>query len=139
MASATTPGSGYGSTVTWAGHDLGFITDISGLNIKTKTIPTTNNDSTDAHEEFVAGFVDGGEVSITCRFIGGDTTGQKYFRTDLQARSAARQVVITRPDLATKWTFNALPTGMSDPIPVDNVMDVTFTMKITGKPVFAYS
>jgi hypothetical protein len=139
MAAATTPGIGYNSSVTWAGHDIGNITDISGLNQQADKIELTNNDSADAYKEFTMGFVDGGEVSITCRFIGGDTTGQKYFRDDLQARSAARSVVITRPDAITKWTFSAIPIKMSDPIPINGAMDVTFTMQITGKPVFSNS
>jgi hypothetical protein len=137
MTAATTPGIGYGSVVTWEGHDMGFMTDISGLNQQADKVDLSNNDSADAYKEYTQAFVDGGEVSITCRFIGGDSTGQKIFRDDLQARNVARSVVITRPDSTTTWTFLAIPIKMSDPIPVNGAMDVTFTMQITNKPAFA--
>jgi hypothetical protein len=138
MVADTTPQIGYGFAATWNGHDIGKILNINGPSPKVDTVDITNNDSADAHKEFVAAFVDGGEISIEVREIPGDTTGQKYFLTDLQARTLGA-LVITYPDAVSKWTISAIATGWDPARPFDGVMNATMSMKVTGKPAFTNS
>jgi len=137
MAAGTTPATAFGTAITWAGHDIGYATNINGPNIKVDTIDASSHDSADTYREYIAGLRDGGEVSLDVRFIPGDTTGQKYFISDLH-EGTERQVVITLPDSST-WTFNALATGFSPSDPHDAALGATLTMKVTGKPVFSES
>jgi hypothetical protein len=140
MVATTTPQVAFGFVVTWVGHDIGFITDIKPPKIKADVVDFSNHDSADRSKDFGVGLIDGGEVSITARRITGDTTGQKYFLTDLQsATPTSRQVIITYPDGVSKWTFNALATGWDEDDPFAQNQDVTLTMKVTGKPAFTNS
>ena len=134
MSAYTTPKPAYKTAVTWAGHDIGYMKNISGPSIKMDTTDLSSHDSANDYKEFGAGLLDGGEISIDLRFIPGDLTGQKYFLTDLHARTE-RQVIITLPDSST-WTFNALPTGFSPSFNYDGDLAATITMKVSGKPVF---
>jgi len=138
MTASTTPISAYGTAVTWHGHDIGFMTNISGPDIKMDTIDISSHDSTDDYREYVAGMLDGGDISIDVHFIPGNTTGQATFLTDLHARTE-QEVVITLPDLSN-WTFQALPTGMGPfTYNYDGSVETTLTMKVTGKPEFETS
>ena len=140
MVASTTPSSGFSTTITWAGHDMGYMRDISGPSIKADVIDVSSRDSADRAKDFLKGMVDGGEVSIEVLAIPGNTTGQKYFLDDLQADSdTSRQVIITFPDAISKWTFNAIPTGYDASFPYADSLVATLTMKVTGKPVFTNS
>jgi hypothetical protein len=134
----TTPKPALGTVVTWASHDIGYMTDIRGPSIKADTIDLSNHDSANSYKEFGLGLIDGGEISIDVRSIPGDTSGQKYFLDDLHARTE-RQVIITFPDGISKWTLNALPTGFDPSFNYSDPLDATLTMKVNGKPVFTNS
>ena len=137
MAAGTTPATAFGTAITWAGHDMGYMTNISGPSIKAETIDVSSHDSANTYRAYIAGMHDGGEVSIDVQFIPGDTSGQYTFLADLHA-GTERQVVITLPD-ATTWTFQALATGMDLTDNFDDKLAATLTMKVTGKPTFSES
>ena len=136
MTASTTPQVAYGTIVTWNAHDIGHMMDIGYSGISLEPIDLSNHDSTSFFKEYGAGMLDGGELTISLRFIPGDTTGQKYFLADLKARTE-RQVIITLPD-STTWTFDALPTGFNDFVfNYEGSIDASIKMKVTGVPVFS--
>lgn len=135
MTAYTTPKSAFSTVITWAGHDIGYITNIGGPSVKTDIIEVSNHDSADGYRDYVAGMHDGGELSLDVRYIPGDLTGQKYFLADLHS-GTERQVVISLPDSST-WTFNAIATGFEPSMNYDADLVTSLTMKVTGKPVFA--
>lgn len=136
MASDTTPKIGHGTVVTWNAHDIGYLLDIKGPSIKADKVDVTNQDSADRHREYIAGLIDGGEISLDVLLIPGDVTGQATFITDVQA-GTEREVVITLPDGSTTWTADAIPVGYDPSYPNEGEMKATLTMQVTGKPVFA--
>lgn len=136
MSASTTPQAAAGTAITWAGHDIGYMVDIGYSGISMDTLEVTSHDSSNYFKEFVAGLLDGGEVTITLRFIPGDTTGQKYLWADIKARTE-RQVIITLPD-ATTWTFNALATKFGDfTMGDEESVQGSLTLKVTGEPTFS--
>lgn len=135
MGAETTPQSGFGTALTWAGHDMGYMQDISGPNITRDVITLEHHDLTDGFRGKLPGLADGGEVSFEVLMITGDTTGQKYFLTDLTS-GTERQVIITLPDNST-WTFNAIGTGFAPSDPVNDKLTATLRMAVNGKPVYA--
>lgn len=124
----------YGSVLKWNNVALAEITDIAGPGISFDTIGVTSYSSPNAFKEFIAGFGDGGEVTIEGNFISGDTTGQIAFITDAFAKTI-REVIITDPaDSATEWTFDALVTALEFRRPLEEQLGFTATLKISGVP-----
>jgi len=131
MASATKAQKTFGTSVTWAGHDIGFIVDGSYTGLSAEEIDLSSQES--VFKEFAAGQIDSGMVNLTIRFIPGDTTGQKFLYTDMKA-STEREVIITYPDDST-WTFNAIVTKFGDlTFNKDGSADAAITLKVTGEP-----
>jgi predicted secreted protein len=125
----------YGTTLKWNTQLIAEVTDISGPGIKVDTIDVTSYSSPDAFKEFIAGFGDGGEVSIEANFIAGDTLGQIAFITDAFAKTV-REAIITYPAAAAvDWTFDALVTSIEFKEPLEEQLGFTATLKISGKPV----
>jgi predicted secreted protein len=132
---ATAAVASYGTTLKWDAVLIAEITDISGPGIKVDTIDVTSYSSPSAFKEFIAGFGDGGEVSIEANFISGDTLGQIAFITDAFAKSV-KEVIITYPAAAAvSWTFNALVTSIEFKEPLEEQLGFTATLKISGIPV----
>lgn len=52
------------------------ITDLGDVGITRPEIDVTNHDSSGNAEEFIAGLIQGGEFTVNCNLIAGDTSGQ---------------------------------------------------------------
>jgi hypothetical protein len=128
MTANTTPISAYGTALTWAGHDVGYIMSISGPSMKVDVIEYHTSES--ASKQKVAGHIDPGQLTVEVQLINGATTGQKYFMADLKARTET----ITPPD-SDAWTFNAIATGFTPGFPSDGMMTATLTMDVSGDVV----
>jgi len=134
MTAKTVPQAGYGVTVSWAGHDVGYLLDVNYSGISMGTVDVSSHEA--VYNAFVGGKVDGGELTLPVRFIAGDTTGQKYLWADIKAK-AERQAIITFPD-STTMTFNALCTKFGDfTFPMEGSIDATLVLKVTGEPTFS--
>jgi len=136
MTASTTPQEAYGIQITWAAHDIGYIVGGSYSGISMDTVDLSSHDSANDFKEYGAAMLDGGELTIEVRFIPGDTTGQKFMRADVLARTQ-RQVVLTFPD-ATTFTFTGLCTKYGDfTLDKDGELNATLVIKVSGKPTFS--
>jgi len=134
MAAETVPQSGFGTQITWNGHDIGYLLDASYSGISAETIEDSSHES--AWKTYLVGMLDGGEVNIPIRYITGDTTGQSIIWDDSKTKTE-REVIITFPD-ATTMTFDAICTKFGDiTMPYDGVMDAVIVLKVTGEPTFS--
>lgn len=125
----------YGTTIKWDGALLAEITSIEGPGVKFDTIDVTSYSSPNAFKEFIAGFGDGGEVTIEGNFIPGDALGQIAFIADAFAKSV-KEVIITLPTAAAvSWTFDALCTSLEFKQPLEGQLGFTATLKVSGIPV----
>jgi len=126
----------YGATLEYdtGPVQVGELTSIGPISISVDPIDVTSHDSDDAYREFVAGLIDGGELTVEGNHIAADT-GQQGILTHLNARDS-RALTIDYPD-GSSWGFNALCTAYSAAdAPVDGKLGFSATFKITGKPVF---
>lgn len=124
--------SSMGLTLSWDGETIVEVTNLAGPNSKVDTLDITHYGSASNYREFLATFIDAGEVTIEGNFISGDTDGQIAMIADFKARSK-KEAIITLPSAAaTTWTFDAIITNLSFNQPLDGKLSFTATFKISG-------
>ena len=124
----------YGLTLTWNSVALAEVKNVSGPGISFDTIDVTHYTSASQMREFIAGFGDGGDVTVEGNFIASDATGQIAFIADAIAKTV-REVIITHTVSAITWTFDAMVTGFEPTFPMEGGLGFTATLKVSGVPV----
>jgi len=112
------------------------IKGISGPNLTTDTIDNTHMLSPEGHKEFIASFKDGGEITFDCNFLPGVGTQADLFTA--WAAKAKTNFQLSFPDEdTTVWQVKALITNLGISAPMDDVLGLAVTLKISGAPNFA--
>ncbi|MDP2365069.1 MAG: phage tail tube protein [Ignavibacteria bacterium] len=127
---------GFGTKLTWNTVNLAEVTNISGPSQTMDTIDVSSHDSPSQYKEFVAGFRDGGDLSLEGNFIKGDTTGQVAMHTDFQA-GTKRNWIVKMPGWAAgkpQMAGEGLITAFSISYPYEDKISFSATIKVTGKP-----
>lgn len=132
--------SGFGTTLSIATNEVAELTSISGPSVSMDTIDVSahnaGTEAADGYRDFVAGLIDGGEVSmegnLTTVASAGYITGAMEDRTE-------KAIVITFPTAAgvSTWTFDGIVTGFSTEAPYDDKLSFSASIKVTGRPVLA--
>lgn len=107
------------------------VRSISGWGLTMDTIDVTSHDSTGAWREFVAGLIDGGEITLDLIFDP-DNTGHANLRTDLTARTSNTYDVRFVDPTPQIWSFTGFVTGFQPESPVDGDLTAAVTVKSTG-------
>ena len=128
--------SGFGTTLSIAGTPVAELTSISGPTVSADSIDVTSHGSTNAYREFVAGLIDGGEISMEGNLT--TAVAGNIILTAIHNRAEV-QVVITFPAAAgvATWTTQAIVTGFETDAPHDDKLGFSATIKVTGRPVLA--
>ena len=125
-----------GTKLTVDSTEIGGLTSIGGIEITADQHDVTAVDNTSGYREFVAGFKDGGEVSLS-GFMDGEDEGQTKLYT-LMGTGASADCVITFPTtIGYKWTFTGIVTAFSTSEDVDNPITFSATIRVSGAPVLA--
>jgi hypothetical protein len=124
---------GYGCVFKRGATAIAEVVNISGPGLKLDTIDVTNMGSPNATREFIAGLLDGGEVTLEINFLPADAT-QKSLITDLTSRTKTTYSIVWSDTAPTTWTFTALVTGYEPGGKVDDKLSATVTLKISGLP-----
>lgn len=130
MASAAV--SGVGTQFQRNGTALSEVNSISGPTMTRDFIDVTSLDSDDGYREFIAGFRDGGTISLTMNFT---ATSYGYIKTDFESPTAQSYSIILGDLAATTFTFEGLVTECPLNIPTDDKITADVTIKITGKVI----
>lgn len=110
------------------------LTSIGGLDLSADTIDVTTLDSSGGYREFIAGFKDGGEVSLSGFLEPATGDGQKELY-DLFESGAVEDFTIEFPAaLKAKWTFKGVVTGFSTGADLEDPTSFEGTIKVSGKP-----
>jgi predicted secreted protein len=110
------------------------ITSISPPSVSRDDIETTHYDSDDGFKEYMAGLADGGDISIECNLIVGDTNGQQGLRADYEA-GTVQSFELALPNAAnSSWEINAIVKEYSESSPIGDKLGFTAILKVTGKP-----
>lgn len=110
------------------------LTEIGGLELSADSIDVTSLDSAGGYREFIAGFKDAGEVSVSGFFNPTTGKGQKEMY-DLFESGATSQFSIEFPqETGAKWAFSGVVTGFSTSTGVEDPITFEATIKVSGKP-----
>ena len=124
----------YGVAVSVATNDIGDLTDVSIGGVDVSFVDITTHDSASGWKEFVGGLKDGGSLDLTGAYKVGDT-GQAYLFGNPGATAAC---VVTFSDSSTA-SFDAVVGGFNTSNPLDDTVEFTCSLKITGDVAYAAS
>lgn len=105
------------------------ITDIGGPSMTVDDVDTTHLLSANQFKEFLAGFGDGGVVTLEANYVKTQVTLLYGFIR----QSRAWRIVFSD---ASKWDFNGHINAIDTSNPLEEEVTFTFSIKISGKPVF---
>jgi len=122
----------FGITVTVGGTAIGKLTDspISGRDVN--IIDITTRSSSGNAKEFVGGLIDNGTMDLTGNYDIGDA-GQAAL---LGWESQTKSVVVTFSD-GTTASFSAVVGAMNQSAPLDDKVEFSCSLKITGPVTYA--
>ena len=103
------------------------VSSISGPNISRGHIDVTNLDSTGGYREFIAGFRDAGEVTLTMNFT--FATWQD-FKDDIDQEDPVAYSIALSNTEDTIISFDGLVTALGMAIPFDDKVTSDVTIKI---------
>jgi predicted secreted protein len=103
------------------------VISISGPNISRAHIDVTNLDSTNGYREFIAGFRDAGEVTLSMNFT--FATWQD-FKDDIDDDNSVSYSVELPNTEGTIITFDGLVTSLGMAIPFDDKVTSDVTIKV---------
>lgn len=109
------------------------LSSISGLDLSADTIDVTSLDSNGGYRDFIGGFKDGGEVSITGFFNPGDV-GQSAIYTAFEAGTRDQYAIIFPAALGAEWDFAGVVTKFTTGAQLEDAVSFDATIKVAGKP-----
>jgi len=117
----------FGVAVTVNTIAIGGLKDVTPGGVDVNFIDTTAHDSAGGWREFIGGLTDGGTLELTGNYDETDA-GQVELRAE---RANVAAVVITFNGSNT-GTFNAVVGGYSLSNPLDDVVEFSCSLKVTG-------
>ncbi len=112
------------------------LTSISGPSISMDTIDVSSHDSADRAREFVAGMIDGGEISVEGNLTAANSAASLL---DLMASGEVCEdssiAFPDPPDLT--WEFDCLVTAVSTDAPYEGKISFSATLKLSGLPTLS--
>ena len=112
---------------TW--DNIAMIRNIGGPTSSRETIDVTTLASTDGYREFIGGFRDGGDVSLSMIF---DATTYALMKTDFEDDDLQQYRIILSDTANTTLDFSGFVTELPLDIPPDDVISCDVTIKISG-------
>jgi predicted secreted protein len=128
----------YGTTFTWNGHVIAEVQKIGDLSLKKEDIDVHHLQSANGYKEFIAGWGDGGTITIDCNLITSDADGQIAMATDYDA-GTKRTAIITAPDSSWTHTFTGYINNLVWRFDEAGQLGFTATIKLSGKSTFGYT
>jgi hypothetical protein len=113
------------------------ITDIGDFGISRAELDVTSHDSDDSGNEYIAGLIDGGDLTISGNFISSDTSGQiAAISGDFKAGTKSTYTIILANTELSTFVFTAHVKSWKVKSDLKGAQKLTITFKISGKPTF---
>lgn len=109
------------------------VRDVGGPSLSLDALDVTTHDSPEAWREFIGGLKDGGEVSLELVWDP-DSVTQAAARADLESRTVRNFKMVFPDNTSTTWSFKALITDFEPGANVEDDLNASLTLKVTGKP-----
>ena len=129
------------TTGTTTSATLTNVTNVSGLDSDVEEIDVTSHDSTGSYREFVASFIDAGEVQFDLNFDPNETTHRATTGGILYLRDQRLEVPwkIKFPGTpAHSVSFKGFVKSAPLDLPYDDKATATVTVRVTGSATWAY-
>jgi len=139
-----------GTTSTDAG--IAELTNISGPTMSAEEIDVSSHDSDSGYREFVAGFLDAGEISLEGNLTVAATTdnsliaafddgSQRQFHILFPATGTSTSDLGAHPwsGQYLRWILSGVVTGVETAAPYDDKLTFSATVRITGEPFLTAS
>jgi len=127
------PISGVGTVFNrWTGSAWAAIAYVRSISGPTKTrafIDTTALDTSGGYRTFIAGFRDGGQITLNMLF---DRDGYELMNTDFESDTAVNYQIHLPDTDETTFTFEGLVTELPLNVPTDDAVTADVTIKISG-------
>lgn len=127
---------GFGGTLKIGSFTVSDMTNISGPGFSADMMDSTTHDTTDNFRTFVKGLIDAGELSVDAYY---DYDKNGYTVSVLLATTTLQSVTFTMPTTPSKTVFtcNGHVAGYEPTDPVDDLIGMSITIKISGKPALS--
>lgn len=125
-----------GTTLKVNSKSVGGVTSIDGVSVSADEIEVTALDNSTGYREFLQGFKDGGEVSVS-GFLDGVDNGQAELYTLLESGASTTVLIIFPSAIGKTWTFTAFVKEFTTGVDVDNAITFDVTLRVSGQPVLA--
>lgn len=112
------------------------LTSIGGVAISADTIDVTALDTSDGYREFLQGWKDGGEVSLSGHLNESDA-GQAGALAALESGAATSCTIVFPTAISASWAFDGIVTGFETGAELEDAVSVDITVKVTGKPTLS--
>lgn len=116
---------------------VGGLTEIGGIELSADTLDTTTLDSNGGYREFIGGFKDAGEVSVSGYLEIAEANGQKKMYDAFESGTVEDFVIEFPEAVKAKWEFNGVVTGFSTSASLEDLISFEATIKVSGKPTLA--
>jgi len=113
------------------------LTSIGGLELSADTIDVTTLDSDGGYREFIAGFKDGGDVSLEGYFYG--DTGQMELYNLFESGNTESFKIEFPEAFGVSWAFKGVVTGFGTSAALEDPVGFSCTIKVSGKPTLSTS
>ena len=117
---------------------VGGLKSISGIEISADTSDVTCLSSEGGYKEFLAGFKDGGEVSVD-GFMDGADDGQEELYDLMQSGEVVDCSIVFPTKIGKTWSFKAMMTKFSTGAQLSDAISFSASLKVSGKPTLANS
>lgn len=116
-----------------AAKTVGGLKEINGVSLSADTIDVTTLDSDGGYKEFIAGFKDAGEVSISGYFDPSEK-GQKSIYDLFESGATSKFEIVFPASLGAKWVFDGVVTSFETSTSLEDPLSFSGAIKVSGKP-----
>ena len=113
---------------------VGGLTEIGGIELSADTLDTTTLDSDGGYRQFIGGFKDAGEVSLTGYLEIDSSNGQKKMYDAFESGAEQTFAIEFPESIGAKWVFKGVVTGFSTGASLEDLISFGSTIKVSGKP-----
>ncbi|MEH7093940.1 phage tail tube protein [Neobacillus vireti] len=124
---------GLGTVLKMGTKTIAGLTEIGGLELSADTIDVTTLDSAGGYREFIGGFKDAGEVSLS-GFFDPTASGQKDLYDAFQSGVVSAFTIQFPAALNASWTFNGVVTGFKTSTGLEDPVSFEGSIKVSGSP-----
>ena len=116
--------------------EVGALSSISGIDASADEVEVTDMGNTDGYREYLPGFKDGGEVSLS-GYMDGEDAGQARLYELMESGDVVDCKIQFPEKIGKTWSFKAGVTKFTTSADVDDAITFEATLKVSGKPTLA--